>query len=163
MTIKDLTMDDLAYTKRKWQAGSIEREEWRLEGALHSVNDEPAVVVDGGEELQWYKMGLRHRDEIFGPAWVKGKTGIFTYYNLDLIHRMNGPAMVGNHSMKWYTHGKITRGDGPAVIMHDGVTTDAGLTHEWWYNGSRCNNFDRWAEVSYCDSELYVMLKLQYS
>jgi hypothetical protein len=132
----------------------IFREEWRWEGKLHSVDDHPSVIIDSGKELQWHKYGWRHREERIGPAWIKNN-GIFQiYYNMDEIHRSNGPAMIEPESQKWYHLGKLHRKDGPAVIYIDGKV-------EWHWRGTKYNLND-WAVASCVDPELFTMLKLEY-
>lgn len=158
-----ITQEDLEYSVKR--TGHVDREEWKYEGVLHSINDEPAVVINGGEEMQWWKHGSRHRDEHDGPAWVKGKSGIFTYYNLGEIHRRHGPAMINPRSLTWYHYGTISRNDGPAIISGgkavNGKLTGE-ITYKWWYDGLSYLYMKDWAEAANCDPEIYVMLKLKY-
>lgn len=48
-------------------------------GALHSVNDQPAVVSESRNTRRWYRYGLRHRDD--GPAVIWPDGSCFWYTN----------------------------------------------------------------------------------
>jgi hypothetical protein len=167
MTLKP-SFSDLTYRLTPPVGGAhlrpqVKREEWLWNGQLHSVDDHPAVIIRDGEELQWYTHGLRHRDELLGPAWSKPKAGAYTYYAMGEIHRTLGPAMIMPHIEKWYRHGKLHRGDGPAIFRTDSPENMFELYVEWAWNGSTFSSLEGWAEASNCDPELYVMLKLKYA
>jgi len=54
--------------------------------------------------------------------------------NYGRLHRLDGPAVIGNHGSKyWYVNGLRHRIDGPAIIKYDGKT-------EWWVNGNQISN-----------------------
>ena len=155
MPLEPQNMSDLEYIDTRSTFGQ-RRQEWHWQGQFHSINDQAAVIVADGQELMWYSHGLRHRDEHLGPAWIKNGLEIEAYYSYDKLHRENGPAIVGPVRHKWYEHGKCSRRDGPAIINNDG-------TVEWWFRDARMLNLDQWGEVSGCDLELFVMLKLKYA
>lgn len=127
-----------------------DHEEWRQGGLLHNINDEPAVVVNGGEELKWYKRGMLHRE--VGPAWVIGAT--FNWYRLNLRHRVDKPAIITPTKEEYWHHGHKSRRDGPAIQRANGEI-------EWWYNNIH-TGFEEWAELTKCENELYIMLKLEW-
>lgn len=154
MPISEITQKDLVYRKQPTKNGI--REVWTYNGAYHNINDDPAVIINGGEELQWWMHGHRHRPEYLGPAWIKSKSGISTYYNLGEIHRRNGPAMITPTGWKWYFHGKVSRLDGPAIY-----DSEYYKSYIWYYNGSPYS-FEEWVKASGCSPELYILLKLEY-
>lgn len=147
-----ITHDDLDYTVSR--NGYSDREEWRLNGSLHSIDDNPSVIVNREKEIRWHKFGDLHRDEHNGPAWISKHIQI--YYNLGNIHRVHGPAKIEKNILTWYTHGVISRNDGPAIENTYGKD-------EWWYAGKSFLDINDWAKVSNCDPELFVMLKLKYA
>ncbi len=59
------------------------------------------------------------------------------YYEYGLLHREDGPAVVGPDGTfeRWFKHGGLHREDGPASIDYD----DNGNIQEvsWWINGER--------------------------
>jgi len=150
--------EELAYQELEYELISNDRvrEEWRLNGALHSVNDEPAVIINDGDELMWYTHGLRNRDG--GPAWVQGERGVFMWYNAGQLHRKDGPALVSVHSQQWYEHGLMHNATGPARLENR-----AGGTYiQWWLNGTEYDSIDDWAQAGNVDGQLLVMTKLKY-
>jgi hypothetical protein len=148
------TRDELDYELKPHGNGT--REEWRLNGALHSVNDEPAVVIDNGTELMWYTHGQRHRNN--GPAWVKGERGSFLWYKTGELHRTDGPAIVTLNAQQWYQHGKMHNTEGPARIER----RSGKIIMQWWINGVEYKTIDDWAEAGQIDDQLFVMTKLKY-
>src|ERR1700722_16703435 len=50
-------------------------------------------------------------------------------FNGDL-HRLDGPAIIGETGSQWWVNGKLHRSDGPAVVEIDG-------SEEWWFNSKR--------------------------
>jgi len=145
-----ISIDDLAYSFDP----KTGKEKWEWGGQLHSVNDHPAVKYINNNECQWYSHGLRHRDETIGPAWILPKSSINIYYNLGNIHRNNGPAWIDPNYKKWYVNDELHRTDGPAIEYNNGMV-------EWWWKG-KSYMFDGWADISKCDPEIYMILKLKY-
>lgn len=166
MPISPSSLNDLEYRKSAitgiHQSGW--REEWRWNGALHSFDDHPAVIINNGEEEQWYKYGLRHRDENIGPAWIKHKNNIQSYYKLDQVHRINGPAITTPAEFKWYRYNKLHREDGPAVERRSpgGFIIVSPPRYEWWWDGVYFDDIDQWGEESNVDPELFILVKLKY-
>ena len=163
------SLDDLEYNRVRytWQNKSGWREEWRLEGSLHSINDHPAVIMSGAlDEEHWYNHGVRHRDEILGPAWTKLNSNIQSYYHNGKLHRTAGPAMITPADKKWYRHDLLHREDGPALerINAPGTTQINYFPslYEWWWDGIPYTNLDEWGEGSGVDPELFVLIKLKY-
>lgn len=161
--IKNIEASDLEYSIVRTQY--CDTESWHHKGVLHSINDEPAVVVNDGEELTWYKHGMRHREQCDGPAFVAGTKGTFKWYNMGVLHRTDGPALVTLLGWEYYNYGKLHRTDGPARDMQSSWRNAHTHTHthepEWFYNGKK-HDFVTWAEISKCESELFVLLKLEY-
>ena len=169
MTIRPASLEDLTYRLTPsgvTKHGSItaKREEWLWNGQLYSFEDHPSVIINDGEELQWHTHGMRHRNELLGPAWSKVAEGCHTYYAMGEMHRNLGPAMIMPDSEKWYKNGKLHRADGPAVHrFKESQNTRFELVYEWAWQGSNFGSLDAWAEFSKCDPELHVLLKLQYA
>jgi len=148
------TFDQLEHRKEILY-GNIHREEWRWNGALHSVDNHPSVKIDGAQEWQWHSHGMRHR-EGDRPAWIKDFGTIQIYYHLNVIHRARGgPAMISDTKQKWYSYGRIHRADGPAIIHNDGHV-------EWWWKGYEYATMDEWADHGKVDPQLFVLLKLEW-
>ncbi|MHA6897985.1 hypothetical protein [Ralstonia pseudosolanacearum] len=53
------------------------------------------------------------------------------FYRNGVLHREDGPAVVGRDYQAWYRHGLLHREDGPAVIRGRG----AGAVEEYWFEG----------------------------
>lgn len=141
--------------------GVFRRDEWTWKGMQHSIDDHPSVIVNNGQELQWHKMGLRHRDEHLGPAWIKYGPDLTTpvaefYYNQNNLHRINGPAYKTLNEIKWYKNSLLHRADGPAVYN---PTTKY---MRWFYNGVSYVNMEDWASASGVAPDMVVYLKLKY-
>jgi len=147
--------EDLTY-REEIQPGNIHREEWTWDGVLHSIDDHPSVIIDGGRETQWHSYGMRHR--IGGPAWIKDFGNTVIYYNLGYIHRTDGPAMITETDEKWYFNDKLHREDGPAVIRN----RDTGVPYEWWWRHRQYSDIDVWAEHAQIDPQLFLLIKLEY-
>lgn len=106
-------------------------------GLLHSINDEPAIVLSDGT-CQWYKNGQMHRDPnpitgITKPAAVY-PDGTKMWYKHGERHRDNDEPAVedSNGCYSWYKNGKLHRDPnpitgkvGPAIIYPDGS--------QFWY------------------------------
>lgn len=136
-------------TLKEYQARMASMVQTRdTQGRLHSFDDKPAEVMDGGYQ-KWYKHGVMHREG--GPAIISCE-GTQYWMQDDRFHREDGPAVIGRDRQIWYREGKIHREDGPAYIdgakkrviwysrgvrhREDGpaVTYDNGR-EEWWENG----------------------------
>jgi len=76
------------------------------EGNLHSMFDEPAVILESGEQ-KWYYKGLLHREE--KPAvQIPGYEN--QYYEMGQKHRMNGPAIESIDGEEYWINGnQITK------------------------------------------------------
>ena len=101
--------------------------EYRINGQLHSLNDEPATLFQGGKF--WYKHGQLHRDED-KPA-VEYPSGYKEWHKNGKSHRdEDKPAVVYPSGTKmWYKQGKLHRdNDKPAKIESDG-------SKSYWKNG----------------------------
>lgn len=153
--MRDNNRDELEY--ELISKNDKKREEWRLGGVLHSINDEPAVIIEDGEEMMWYKHGLRHREG--GPAWVQGDRGIFMWYNCGQLHRTDGPAIVGIGQEQWFVDGQMHRNNGPA-ILRKGKADE--LEVQWWLHGEMFSSIDEWAESGNIDGQILVMNKIKY-
>jgi hypothetical protein len=81
-----------------------------LFGFLHSIYDEPAVIIKNGDK-KWYRSGLLHRDNDL-PAIVRDG-GYQYWFQNGLIHRDNDePAMIGYLGYReWYENGMLVKSD----------------------------------------------------
>jgi len=123
-----------------------------------SVNDEPAMIINHGEELRWYHQGLLHREEEFGPAIINKIKKIENYFLGGQLHRKNGPAVITPKLKKWIQYSKMHRADGPASIEDDNGT----IRYQWWYKGKIFESFKTWAMENDIDPEIYTLLKLEF-
>jgi hypothetical protein len=156
--IKPSSQSDLKYYDST--LSGVRTQIWMWGEARHSFDDHPAVILDNGSELQWWKHGLRHRDESHGPAWIKYHGGIEAYYNTGQLHRNNGPALITVATNKWYNNGQLHRIDGPAIIQNNNL----GASHhvEWWLNNVKYDSLASWATAGKIDLQLVTMLALIY-
>lgn len=86
-----------------------------VDGEMHSVNDEPAVIYKDGTKW-WYRNGKIHRDN--GPA-VVWWNGVEEWWQNNERHREDGPALVypsnpGIHpalrgKKQWWVNGKLIK------------------------------------------------------
>ena len=97
-------------------------------GPFHR-EDGPAIEYTNGDEV-WYLDGKRHREG--GPAVTKTIDGVVVkyYYQDDVLHRFDGPAIDSENRQEWYKTGLRHRVGGPAVI-------DKSSGKEWWSHGKR--------------------------
>lgn len=71
------------------------------EGLLHSIHDEPAVILESGER-KWYYQGLLHREG--NPAiQIPGYEN--QYYEMGLKHRVDGPAIESIDGEEYWING----------------------------------------------------------
>jgi hypothetical protein len=136
------------------------RREWRWQGALHSIDDHPAIIYSDNGEQQWYAHGERHRPEHLGPAWIKITPSLQLYYSAGNLHRRGGPAMIYPSSEKWYQCNRLHRADGPAITRR----RPNAFMHEieWWFNGNRFKDVDEWGKYNPIDPSVFTLLKLEY-
>ena len=131
------------------------RETWILAGKPHRDRDLPAVQIYDqatGALLreEWWRHGKRHR--IGKPAVVHhGFWQDKMWYQDDLLHRVDGPAVVGvdkNGNVmheEWRILGKQHRQDGPAWFYRN---SDTGVVHhEMWYEYGLEHREDGPAEI----------------
>jgi hypothetical protein len=168
MSIAPNSINDLVYTR--FDDNSIDgagafysqlnpRREWRWQGALHSVDDHPAIISDNGEQ-QWYTYGLRHRPEHLGPAWINTSASLDLYYANGELHRRGGPAMIYPDCEKWYQCNCLHRADGPAIVRSARERFKDDI--EWWFNGNRFKDVDEWGKYNPIDPDVFTLLKLEY-
>lgn len=85
--------------------GTYTIETWKLNGALHNIDDLPAEIFNGNE-MYWYKHGIQHRDESCGPAIIRLDESL--WMNNGKIHRAYGPAIIGKGGdYSWVLHDRI--------------------------------------------------------
>ena len=94
------THSDLTYKIEDINGRQVEK--WLWQGQLHSVDDLPSMIVDGGVERHWHTHGILHR--CGAPAIIAGATEI--WYYLGAKHRADGPAHISPGLEYWYLHGK---------------------------------------------------------
>jgi hypothetical protein len=101
--------------------------EYRLFGKLHRENDKPAVEIDNGNFL-WYYRDKLHRDED-KPA-IEWSNGDKYWYMHGKHHRENDkPAAEWDGSKFWYYNDIRHRSNGqPAIIWSDG-------SKDWYIDG----------------------------
>lgn len=77
----------------------------RVLGKLHSIDDQPAIVLRNGAKL-WYKNNVLHREN--GPAIIRPNGSELWMFEGE-IHRDNGPAIIDPtlNRESYYTHGKL--------------------------------------------------------
>lgn len=80
---------------------------WRQYGLPHNL-DGPSTIESDGTEL-WDQYGERHR--VGNPAIIIAKTGQREWYQRDLLHNTEGPAMewIGEDGIceeAWYVNGR---------------------------------------------------------
>jgi hypothetical protein len=64
--------------------------------------------------------------------------GIKRWYENDLLHRTDGPAIIDSDGYKaWYFEGKLHRTDGPAVIFPND-------DYKYWYLNGKELTHDEW-------------------
>ena len=105
-------------------------------GANLTYNELLSCMPDGeiirpNGEREWYRNGLRHRDDDL-PA-MKRYCGTLIWFKNGLIHRENGqPAVIrASGTCEWHKNGQFHRDDDlPAIERSDGV-------REWIRNGMR--------------------------
>ena len=88
-----------------------------VDGKMHSVDDEPAVVYADGTKW-WYRENEIHRDA--GPA-VVWSNGTQEWWQNNRRHRADGPAVIYPNSMaiglqkrgvkEWWTDGRFVRAE----------------------------------------------------
>lgn len=93
---------------------------WFQYGKIHRDEDKPAIEYPSGEK-RWFKHGVLHRDEDKGPAIVFSETNC-EYYNMGVVHRKNGPAVIRDYKKAWMVEGLYHReeNEGPAIIFENG-------------------------------------------
>jgi len=109
------------------------KEEWYKDGLRHRDNDLPAEINNEGSQ-SWYKDGIRHRDNDL-PAIIY-HNGKKEWYQNGKLHRDNDlPAVIkSNGSQEWYKDGLRHRDNNlPSVIKING-------TKLWYKNGKKYAN-----------------------
>lgn len=107
---------------------------------LHCSNG-PALYADDGSAKEWYRHGIRHRED--GPAVIKTNSKgehKQLWYNNGILSRIDGPAVIIDRQVhgktvrreEWFLDGRKHREDGPAVTD---TMPRCGLINEWWHHG----------------------------
>ena len=93
ISLGEVSLGDGGTTNISWNNGLYECYELTLcNGKLHSVNDAPAAR---------YRIG--------------SNAAINEWREYGILHRTNGPAVVGGGTRRWFNRGKCHRWDGPAI------------------------------------------------
>lgn len=177
-----LSSDHVKYHLEYFDGNKIES--WTMNGQLHSVNDQPGWISNDGEEIKWFVHGKLHRDEFFGPAYIRKPQEEYYYFNNGSVHRSDGPAIITYNSKNWLQRGVRHRLDGPAIEWTNG-------SREWWKANNRHRpdgpalyrqdesgmidptsclwylhddkySFNEWLKKTPLDEEQKLMLKLIY-
>ena len=123
----------------------------RLDGLLHSIDDNPAFIQyrKNGliQRVCWYRNGLIHRKD--NPASIKfyknGHVHIVYWYRYDKLDRKDGPAVITYRENgqirheQWYRYDKLDRKDGPADIAY---RENGRILYELWYTNNEINRKD---------------------
>lgn len=122
----------------------------KVDGKLHSINDEPAEVRVNGSRM-WYFNGKKHRDgDKPAGVWANGTQRWYIYGKR---HRDGDkPAeILADGTQRWFINGKLHRdGDKPAEIWPAG-------TQFWYINGNLHRDNDQPAVVSqFGENQWYV-------
>lgn len=76
---------------------------YNANGQLHSINDEPAMILESGEK-KWYYEGLLHREN--KPAInIPGYSN--EYYYMGKRHRIDGAAIEDLDGEEYWINGNI--------------------------------------------------------
>jgi len=153
-TLLPITIKYPFYTEHKQTFRSVTR----LNGLLHSKDDQPAITYFNSSEKCWYKYGLLHRNGD-KPAVISENQYKYWYKDGELHRDGDKPASITPNGYKrWYQKGKLHRdGDKPAIIWSNDTEWHMkqwykyGLLHreggepavmysytglaEWWING----------------------------
>lgn len=142
---------------------------WYKSGKLNRENG-PAIEYNNGDK-EWWVDGKRHR--FSGPAIIKNNIKAYyiegeeyseknfklfkvhkdkektSYYFCNLLHRLDGPAIVyENGDKRWYKYGLLHRVGGPAVISDD--------KEEWWVDGKSHQENVPAVKSSYGNKHWYI-------
>lgn len=90
-------------------------------GLLHSMNDEPAVILESGVE-KWYKDGVLHRDN--NPAIIIPGYEM-QYYCMGKKHRENGPAIVNIEYQEYWINDNIISKEN--FLLHEKLNNKLSL------------------------------------
>lgn len=71
---------------------------------LDSVYDEPAVILQSGEQ-RWYQDGLLHRENDNPAVIIPGHE--LQYYYMGKKHRENGPAVINVEYQEYWINGHL--------------------------------------------------------
>jgi hypothetical protein len=103
---------------------SYEEGEGEAYEETHYHGQEPTIEYvkynNGREEYGYWKHGRWHLHREDGPAFVMGDGDVQEYYQHDRLHRVNGPAVIGNGRKEWWFNGLLHREDGPAIEYDNG-------------------------------------------
>ena len=113
---------------------------------LHSINDEPAEMVE--KNKYWYYNGLRHRDNDL-PARIDVNGNKYWYYNGNFHRKNDLPAIIyANGDKHWYCHEKLHReNDLPAIIYNNGT--------KYWYKNDELHRKNFLPEVIYANGDKF--------
>lgn len=120
--------------------GSNGQEKYYLNNVEYSKEEfekrSPDASLDMVEETfgerYWYKKGTSMLHRTTGPAHICAD-GFVEYYQEDLLHREDGPAIEGPNYKAWYKNGLQHRIDGPAIISEEiGLDGETYIREEWW-------------------------------
>ena len=108
--------------------------------------------------------------------------GAIIYTRGDLIHRIDGPAIINPHGgiiEIWMCGGRKHRIGKPAITWKDGSTQywEEGFLHRsdgpalmvnenykiWVWHGIQCNSLYHWLDIAEIDEEEKALVKLQYA
>ncbi len=104
--------------------------ETRMWGLLHSINDDPAMML--GKSAAWFRLGAVHRDD--APAVVED--GAIWGRGTRCFHKIPG-LMTQILGEFWYCDGVLHRGCGQPAVILSGVKNVRGENKEWWMYGVR--------------------------
>ena len=119
--------------------GANRSQEWRdEEGELHSEDDHPARIK--GQELQWWKHGLLHRDN-GKPAILNTSSNRKEYYVDGKRHRIDGPAFVCDAIEAYYVND---------VLLYDEKIEPYGYTEDDLKDNKTLETLAIYLSIKYC-------------
>ncbi len=84
---------------------------WYQNGLIH--RDTKAAIIEADGSWAYYNNGLRHR--VNGPAKHCHSSSTLYFYQHDILHCADGPAVIRKGFNQWYRNGELHRIDGPAI------------------------------------------------
>ena len=129
----------------------------------HSLNDEPAFIMDDGSIIEWYRYGKKHRDNdkpavimkksVIKDEWAVDDENyfeeenenslIYIWYLEGVIHRDGDkPARIEEDCQEWYIYGRLHRDNGQPAIIHKNGNKE-------WYKDGKLHSYQIKSTLEY--------------